>query len=130
MPRILTSTIPDFPGTITLPDHLDMGQLTAYEDGEQDARDLAQAEKEKPTKNALRNLDAIYLPVIAQCVVSNDIAGWGNDHFPLTPRLPSHELMAWIIRELNTMYWGELEIPNAPEPEPSPTPKEPAQAES
>jgi hypothetical protein len=119
MSRILTSPVPEFPGTITLPDHLCLEQVLAYEDGINTAKAYADGGGESLTK-----INSFYLPIFESCITERSIVGW-DDKFPMTPRLASAKLANWLMTEINKMYAGETEIPNEPGPEPTPTPAEP-----
>ena len=123
MPKTLHSPILDFPGTVILPDMLILPQVLAWNDmliardevgdGVPKDRKLTLSENRK----WIGKIDAVYLPVVFEIVKE-----WHVEHipehptietFPLTPRLPSAQFIAWLVGEIQKVYDGEIEIPNA-----------------
>ncbi len=71
----------------------------------------------KDGKVKLTDLDRPRIPAILACVEAWEISGFpGNvtaDTFPATPRRETHNLIEKIFAQIEKVYNGELDIPNA-----------------
>ena len=120
---VITSPVKRFPGTVTLPDFLILPQVLAWDEtlirkDEIKGRLPQDREPTFPERKKFRGeLDAAYLPAIFGIVQEWHIEGVPDvptiENFPLTPRTPSAELTSWLIREIEALYYGEIDIPNA-----------------
>lgn len=111
MPRIITSPIPEFPGTITLCEPLTLAQCysvsVAFEtmSGKHDT---------KSGHVYARNLDI--LKALIACTERWDIAGQPEkpteETFIASPVDKSNNLLSWAFAELSRIYFGEQIVPN------------------
>jgi hypothetical protein len=109
MPKIITSPVKRWPGTVTLLDPIPFPAYNAWTD----AIEAAQVKKEN-----LTTLDAAIIPELAQAllpgimamVIKWDLAGLENvtvATFPAAPRQPSIRLLVWLIGEIVTLVNAE-----------------------
>ena len=121
MPKIITSPVTKWPGTVTLPDWLSFQQEAAWEEvieGLEGEQVLGLAAK---AKSAL-----LFVPVITGIVQSWDLGGGFPcpptlDTWPATPKISSALLLAWLIGEISAMHNEATTIPLAFMPEPTST---------
>lgn len=123
MPKTLRSAIRDFPGEIVLPDSLILPQVLAWNDMLIERDLIAQGIDREKTRTLSQNrkligqLDSVYLPRVFDVVLEWKIKNIPEkptlETFPMTPRLPSTQFIAWIVGEIQRLYDGEIEIPNA-----------------
>jgi len=108
----IISPVEKFPGFVVLPEFMTLPQVIAFEDAIKQAEEL----KEGGTVRRSR-LDQINLPVIFAIVKEWHVDGVpetpDTESMPLTPRVASATLIAWIWGEITRLYIGEIEIPNA-----------------
>jgi hypothetical protein len=122
MPRVFTSTIERWQGTVTLCEPLDIEQVMLIEDA-LDA--LAEVHAQKKGSIYLSQLpsggadlqwtsreDHIFIPVIERCVQKWDLQNFTPSPFQATPRSDSHILVRLLWNELLKIYQGEKEVPN------------------
>lgn len=106
MGKLITSPVVRFPGTVEVSDPLNMLQVLAWEKAFREA----QAIKES---GYLSDLNAAYLPALLSCIDKWNIKGVPDkptvETFPFSPRLPSAELISWLIGEISAVYVGETE---------------------
>ena len=132
MSKILTSPVKKWPGTITLPDFLTIGQAMKWEEALSKSRDILPEcepfEKDKPlTENQAKRIDKqttaealnLILPGILACVESWNLEGLDPNKFPATPLLSRAILVSWIVDEITKLYNEENEVPNELSPTPS-----------
>lgn len=105
------SPVEKFPGFVVLPDFLTLPQVIAFEDA------IGQAEELKKGGTVRRSrLDQINLPVIFAIVKEWHVDGVPEtpdiESMPLTPRVASATLIAWIWGEITRLYIGEKTVPN------------------
>lgn len=103
-----------------LPEHLDEVECLDYEEAMAAAKEFT---KDAPRDEAgditdftginFTKLNALYMPMVKRIVREHNIPGWEGDRFPFTPRNASANLIGWILGEINRLYIGETEIPNA-----------------
>ena len=109
MPKIITSPVKHFPGTVTLSDPLTFSQCFAIEDALEVSLKL-----EKET--TLRRYYYALLPGVLACIekweLDNFPAIVARENFPASPKKPVSELISWLIAEISKLYLGEVEIPN------------------
>jgi hypothetical protein len=112
MPKIITSPVPEFPGTITLCNPLTLAQCVMVEIG---FGNIGSPDAEKKVWVSPRDQDA--LAALLACSEHWDIKGQPErptlETFIATPRIPTHRLIIWAFRELKDIYFGELAVPNA-----------------
>jgi hypothetical protein len=123
MQKTLHSPILDFPGTVILPDMLILPQVLAWNDmlvAKDEVRDAVPKDRKltlSENRKWIGKIDAVYLPVVFGIVLE-----WHIEHipeaptvetFPLTPRLASAQFLAWLVGEIQKVYDGEIQIPNA-----------------
>lgn len=105
MSKTITSPVKEFPGTVTLPNHLTMPQALAYEQAVRDGSALTE-QGALPTE-----YDAVYLRAVCECVEEWGLDGFEQlsvDTFPATPRQASTELVVWLFGELVKLYNPEI----------------------
>lgn len=132
MPVTKTSTIKGFEGSVTFHDPLNMEQVFAIEEAQDQATDiepsrfLTRINEIRGEKDQDGNIvkaawsskaNALFLPAILLCVKEWHIeripAGVTKDTFPMTPRGPANALVDWLWDSIIEIYQGETEIPNA-----------------
>lgn len=110
------SPVKRFPGHVVLPEFLTLPQVLAFESAREQIVAIRQG-LDPDARVQRSRLDAIYLPVVCMIVSEWCISGVPEkpepDNFPMTPRLATAELIAWIIGEISQIYIGEIDIPNA-----------------
>jgi hypothetical protein len=99
MSKIITSPVKRFPGTVTLSDPLTFPQALAWE------KAIAAAREDT---TSILAVNAALLPGVFACAEKWDITGLPNppqaDTFPATPGKPVSELVAWLVREVATLF--------------------------
>jgi hypothetical protein len=109
--KLITSPLPYWKGSVTLADPLILPQVELIED----AYRSRPASIPEDGQVYLTEIDKPKLPAIVACVEKWEIENFPvptPDTFPMSPRVPTHDLITWIFRELGKIYTGELEIPN------------------
>lgn len=101
---ILTSPIPKFPGTVTLPDEWTWEQLIEWEAG------ISAAAEEKRTVALI----AAEGPLVLRMAESFQIAGLPEhpEKFPTRPLTPVAQLIGWLVGEITKRVYGDDEQPN------------------
>ena len=123
MPKIITSPVARFAGTVTLADPLIVPQCLAFEQAIGGGREFFDVtERDGDTVYLLKPgvmlgvVDADKLPAIVAIVEKWELENFpGNvtaDTFPMTPRADSHRLLMWLWEEITKIYVGEVAIPN------------------
>ena len=105
MSKTIESPVKEFPGSITLPNHLTMPQALAYEKAVRDGSALIEEEASQTS------FDAVMVTAICECVEEWNLDDFGQlslETFPSTPRGASSELVNWIFGELAKMYNPEI----------------------
>lgn len=133
MSAVKVSTVPEFPGSITLPDRLTMAQVNLI--------DQSFIEDDKASREGRGNVtvlvddpehpgqkidlvsrlysvgDQICLKALLAIVeiwsIQDCPANPTLETFPGSPRQASHNLIRWAWNELVKIYNGAMEIPNA-----------------
>jgi hypothetical protein len=121
MGKIISSPVPKWPGTVTLPDWLTLQQEAAWEEvceGLEGEKFLDLAAK---AKSAL-----LFVKVLIGIVERWDLGGDFPcpptlDTWPATPKISSALLMAWLIGEVSAMHEEATTVPLAFTPEPTST---------
>lgn len=119
MPKIITSPVDRWPGTVTIADPMTMPQVLAFEDAlskrseffeERDGQRLLKV------NTLLGGPDAEGIAAILPCVESWEIEGFPKKptekNFPSSPRGDSHVFIQWLFGEILNVYAGETDIPN------------------
>ena len=116
MSKVITSPVPEYPGTVTLSDPLTFPQAIAFNRG----RAKAQASDDQ--------IDTFYQSLIAvmPCVEKWDIQGLPPekqtpDTFPVYPINTTSALIGWIVHEVITLLFRPADIPNESGPKPTDT---------
>lgn len=111
MTKTITSTIPEFPGTITFTPWLNLEQgyhiATALE--------TVGTIKEGKAERLFLNNTAVLKALIA-CSESWSIVGQPEkpttETFVAQPALPANQLLTWAFNELRDYYLGTKKVPN------------------
>lgn len=113
MSKVVTSPVPEFPGTVTLAQPMNYPQMIAF-------RDAVEAVKAH-ADDVLRAQQAS-LPGVCACVERWDLAPlvtngaepvqYLPDTFPSSPLRPAIALLAWLTGEVNRIAIGEAQLPN------------------
>lgn len=127
MSKRVISTLEKFPGSVTFHDPLNIDQVFAIENAKDAIVDqpdskflvkvqqLAGQEYQQVTWSSRG--DALFLPAICMCIEKWEIEGLPEkvtpENFPMTPRVDARALVDWLWTELNKIYEGETNIPNA-----------------
>ena len=108
MPKIITSPVKHFPGTVTLSDPLTFPQTFAFEDAIKESKSLS--------KDAtLRRFHYALLPGILACVEKwdlKDITNPTRDTFPSTPDGSVVQLLTWLLNAITALHKETTDIPN------------------
>lgn len=104
MPRVITSPVKRWPGTVTLPDYLDYSQAQAFGEAVEAAQALGET-------TALR-YRATMLPGLLACVQAWELGG-GFDpaRFPATPAQSAARLFAWLAGEVSALFSEADDVP-------------------
>jgi hypothetical protein len=132
MPKTVSCPVAGFPGVVVFHDPLNMEQVFAIEDANDGAFQLEPSplltawNKSHDIKDDTGNTvqaswssraDNVFLRAIFLCVKEWKIEGLPDgitpETFPFTPRHKSHEMIDWLMKEINRIYEGETQIPNA-----------------
>lgn len=111
MPKIITSPIPEFPGTVTLCDPLNLEQGYHISVALESATITGEGRARKAfahNKDVFEALEA--------CVEKWEIQGQPDkptyETFVASPATPAQRLLNWMFRELTKIYFGEIAVPN------------------
>jgi hypothetical protein len=108
--KVITSPSKRWPGSVTLADPLTLPQVELIEAA---LRPLDNVPEDGQVY--LTALDKPQIPAILACVEKWDLQDFPVptlDTFPMSPRRETHDLIAWIFREMRRVYIGDQEIPN------------------
>lgn len=117
MPRIVKSPVERWSGTVTLYEPLDIEQVIAIEDAQDELEEYLR-QKGKPAEDGSVEVkwtsrqDRFVIPAISKCIEKWDIEGVKPDPFPASPRNDAHTLTLTLWFELIKIYKGEKEVPN------------------
>lgn len=104
MPKIITSPVDKFPGTVTLHDPLYGPQVLPFE------RALNAVSK-REEGDTISDGDLLMLSGVLPCVEKWDIQGVPDeptaDTFPMTPKRAASNLIRWVFDEVCKIYAGE-----------------------
>ena len=110
MPKVITSPVKRFPGTVTLSDPLTFPQVIAFQDAIGDVQELEEGEKTWP-----KMLYAL-LPGIIACVEKWELEGVSEhptvDTFPGTPLMSAGKLVDWLQGEVTALLVEAETVPN------------------
>lgn len=126
MGKKIESPVKYFPGSVTLHDPLTMPMVLAFEQALDDtAKEVEPSafiskaldeKKEKQLMTWTSVQDKNFLPVVLLCVEKWELANFPEkvtaDTFPASPRGASHELLNWLVTEIDRVYTGEAQVPN------------------
>ena len=113
MPKLITSPVAHWPGTVTLSDPLTYPQFLAV----QDAVLGIQALRDEPGETLTQErINFMYLPGLIGCIEEWRLENFPDevavDTFPSTPGLASAELITWLLSEIIALYNEAEEVPN------------------
>jgi hypothetical protein len=108
MPKIITSTIKRFPGSVTLPDYLTISQARAWEA----CIDAAQALRAQNISKSSVEYIAVWEPGINAVVQEWSLTGFSHDPIQTTPRAAVFDVVLLIMDAITEMYVGEANVPN------------------
>lgn len=105
---IITSTIPQLPGTVEMLDTWSFDQVLAFE------RALAEIRQSSDKRTAADKITiAGLLPILHNWQITGIPDSPTVETFPATPRRATAELIALLLDQAVKIYVGEIEIPNA-----------------
>ena len=115
MPRLITSPVPEFPGTITLCDPLTLQQCytisVAFETIKVNSEDETSTRSKKAYARSRDILDALIA-----CSEKWEIQGQPEkptqETFIGSPVDKTNTLLTWAFSELQKIYFGEIVVPN------------------
>ena len=110
MPKVITSPLPRWQGSVTLADPLTLPQVELIEAAFEPLKNIPDS-----GQVYLTALDKPQIPAILACVEKWELTDFPAptlETFPMTPRKATHDLIAWIFGELRRIYIGELDTPN------------------
>jgi hypothetical protein len=103
-----------YKGTVTIFDRLYFAQVDTIENALANTREAF--EKSSDAKVLYTVLDKHKIPALIACVEKWEINDFPEtvtpETFPLTPRRETHEIINQIFDAIQTVYNGEIEIPN------------------
>lgn len=109
MPKVISSPVAKFPGTVTLADPLTFPQIIAFEQ----AHGAAQAVVAREGSQA--EYDYALLPGLLGCVAVCELAGLPAkltvETFPPRPRKASTQLVVWLAKEIGAYIRGDDDLP-------------------
>lgn len=124
MPKTVESPVGRWPGKVTLADPMTLPQVMAYEaaldeiaedrEGSEFLKRLGDGDTEVTWSS---QNDKAFVAAICACVEKWELKNFPKDvtpdTWPATPRGDSHALVEWLAQEINRIYLGEIEVPNA-----------------
>ena len=124
--RTIISPSKRWTGHVILHDPLNLVQVYAIEDVSDKAIEIEPSKylqliQDKTGKDInvrwSSRSDALLIPAILLCVAEWHLSGFPEDlkadTFPVTPRKDSRQLIDWLWDEINKVYLGDNEVPNA-----------------
>lgn len=111
MSKVIQSPVARWPGSATISDPLTFPQVFIIEDA------LAAVEQLRADGKAtsMARINYALLPAVLGCVEQLDLKGLPErlspETFPATPRQPSAELAAWLLREVMALFSDANEVP-------------------
>ena len=123
MPKVITSEIKPFIGTVTLSDPLTMPQVVIIDGCLLERRDFfEQKEIDGEIGYVIKDSanwsqpDSVAVKAICECVEEWNLEKFPEkvtpETFPGSPRKASKALIDWLINEILVIYQGETDIPN------------------
>lgn len=117
MSTVLTSPVPEFPGTITLPDKLPIHKVAAWNTA------LKETYKYTETIDKANN---VMLPALLPCIEAWAIVGQTSsptpETFNYTPWREAEKFYVWVFGSVFDLIMGAESIPNVLPPVPTDTP--------
>lgn len=107
MPKIITSPVKRWAGTVTIADPLTLLQAQLIEAGMKPP----EAPQDESGRIWLSTIDELKLPAVLGCVEKWELENFKPDPFPASPRGDSHKLIDFVFSELLQVYFGESDIP-------------------
>lgn len=109
MPKVITSPVEKWPGTVTLSDPLTLPQGRAFEEG------LIEAQKALRDSKGQLSYEIAILEGCIPCVEKWDIPSIPSltvNTFPLKPHRARYALISWLLEEIMLLYKDAEEVPN------------------
>ena len=132
MSKVITSDIEGFKGKVTFHQPLNFDQVFAIEDAKDKAVDIEPSSYWTMVNTAMKVLDdggevkklewssrgeKFFIEAILACAEKFELENIPEkptvETFPMTPRSASHKLIQFLWEEINKIYDGEIEVPNA-----------------
>ena len=104
MPKVITSPVERFAGTVTIADPMRIDQAQAVERALKGIRELG----DKPMQS---DMDALAIPAIMANVEKWELSGV-TDFVPASPRPDSALLINWLLMQILHVYSGSGEVPD------------------
>lgn len=108
MGKTIESPVKKWPGTVTLADPMTFEQYLAWKRSVTDASALI-----KDEQVPWDEYDAAISPGVLACVEKWELAGLPEHPtaLPATPRVTSHRLIVWLMREITDLVTQDEEVP-------------------
>lgn len=120
MPKIITSPVKRWVGTVTIADPLTLPQAEAIEAALDAGLDIDPEVIKKRKGISFLTLDKPRVPAILACVEQWNLENFpdvkSGENFPYSPAKDRHAFVTWLFDEIKNIYFGELEIPNVSSP--------------
>ena len=120
MSKVIKSPVERWPGQVTISDPMNYDQVRKIED----AMDAGHGFDPSSYMSKLQEVEVVWtskinqasLPAILACVESWELKDFPENvteaNFPATPRGDAMELAAWLFGEIQSVYYGEIEVKN------------------
>jgi hypothetical protein len=110
MGKVIVSPVAKWPGSVTLAEPMTFEQYLRWKQTITTASALIQDDKVPWDE-----YDATIAPGIVACVERFDLAGLPEHPatLPATPRVSSHRLVGWLLREISALITEDEEVPKA-----------------
>lgn len=116
MPKIVTSPVKRFSGTVTLSDPLTYPQYFAVEDAFKEVRRMREEAEANDQEVSPQRYNAAVMVGIVKCIEDHNLKDVPKpltvENFPASPGAASMNLAAWLTNEVVAMYTAEQEDPN------------------
>jgi len=110
MPKVVTSPVKRWQGTVTLSDPLTLPQAEAVDEA------MTTLPPSKDGQVTLTAIDKLHLPAIFACVEQWNLEGLPDpltmDNLPMSPLRARHSLIDRLWQEITGIYLEDSEVPN------------------
>jgi len=111
MPKVLTSPVERWPGTVVLPDYFNFGQLMAWDHAMLAAQEVIER------SGTWTEVDKVLLSGFLACVTEWKLSSFPEsvsvETFPAHPRKARRKLFSWLTDEITRAIAEGDEVPNA-----------------